>query len=130
MNRSILQLGFAITFVWLVSPSGVSEISKAPSPETFPADVAVAWFDLLYDVVKRENITPPPAARINGLTAVALYEAIVPGSLTHRSLVGQLNELDAVPQPKRFRPHHWPAVANQALASVSAHCSPPPLKPP
>jgi hypothetical protein len=83
--------------------------------------VAVAWFDLLYDVVKAEQVTPPQAARIYGLAAVALYEAIVPGSFTHRSLVGQLNELVAVPQPERFRRYHWPTVANSVLSSKVFH---------
>jgi PAP2 superfamily len=118
MKRSAWQLGFAIILVGFVSFSGAGDISTAPAPETFPADVAVAWFDLLYDVVRAESISPPPAARIYGLAAVALYEAVVPGSLSHRSLVGQLNALDAVPPPKRLRQHHWPAVANTALAAA------------
>lgn len=55
------------------------------------------WFDLLYDVVKTEQSSPPVASRIYGIAAVALYEAIVPGSLENRSLVGQLNALSPVP---------------------------------
>jgi hypothetical protein len=87
-------------------------------PDAAPSDVAVAWFDLLYDVVKAEQITPPPASRIYGVAAVALYEALVPGSLQHRSLVGQLNAFGAVPQPAPRKRYHWPAVANAALAST------------
>jgi hypothetical protein len=29
-------------------------------PDEAPSDVAVAWFDLLYDVVKAEQVAPPP----------------------------------------------------------------------
>ena len=28
-------------------------------PDEAPSDVAVAWFDLLYDLVKAEQVTPP-----------------------------------------------------------------------
>jgi membrane-associated phospholipid phosphatase len=81
-----------------------------------PSDVAVVWFDTLYDLIKSEAIAFPEASRIYGVSAVALYEAVVPGTLHHRSLVGQLHSLAAVPQPEESEPHHWPTVANAALA--------------
>jgi hypothetical protein len=80
--------------------------------------VASVWFDTLYDLVKTEQITPPVASRLYGVVAVALYEAIVPGSVQQRSLVGQLNALVAVPQPLPHRSYHWLTVANAALAST------------
>jgi hypothetical protein len=40
----------------------------------------------------------------------------VPGTLHNRSLVGQLDRLTAVPQPKEDLKSHWPTVANTALA--------------
>jgi PAP2 superfamily len=76
------------------------------------------WFDQLYDLVKTEHITAPPASRIYGLAAITLYEAIVPGSREHRSLVGQLNALASVPQPTPDQQYHWPTVANTALAAA------------
>jgi membrane-associated phospholipid phosphatase len=88
------------------------------APDDLPSEVASVWFDQLYDLVKAEQITPPPASRIYGLAAVTLYEAVVPGSRAHRSLAGQLNALTAVPQPARHRRYHWPTVANSALAAA------------
>src|SRR5947207_11227837 len=67
--------------------------NHSPSADRVPADVAWKWFDALYDAVKLEGITPPAAARIYGIVAVALYEAVAPGSRDLRSLVGQLNDL-------------------------------------
>ena len=55
----------------------------------------------LYEVIKAEATGFAVASRIYGVSAVALYEAIVPGTRHHRSLVGQLNRLTAVPQPRR-----------------------------
>jgi hypothetical protein len=88
------------------------------APDDLPSEVASVWFDQLYDLVKTEQITAPPASRIYGLAAITLYEAIVPGSREHRSLVGQLNALTSVPQPARHRRYHWPTVANSAFATA------------
>ena len=42
-------------------------------PDRYPSRVASVWFDKLYDVVKSEKTAPPPASRIYGVAAVALY---------------------------------------------------------
>ena len=68
--------------------------------------VASAWFELLYDIVKAEQTPPPQASRIYGITAAALYEAILTGTSEHRSLVGQLNGLVVVPQPDKNKRYH------------------------
>jgi hypothetical protein len=92
--------------------------SKQPA-DAFPSDVASAWFDTLYDVVKTERTTPPPASRIYGISSVALYESIVAGTIAHRSLIGQLNELSSLPQPDpENQKYYWPAVANSAIATA------------
>jgi hypothetical protein len=99
----------------LVVPSAWADTRPAPADDE-PSDVATVWFDTLYDVVKSEAAGFPVAARIYGVSAVALYEAIVPGTLAHRSLVGQLDRLASVPQPTADLEYHWPTVANAALA--------------
>jgi membrane-associated phospholipid phosphatase len=89
---------------------------RADQSDRQPSEVASAWFDLLYQIVKTEGTAPPPASRIYGVTAVALYEAVAPGSSRNRSLVGQLNALTSVPEPRLRQEYDWPAVANAALA--------------
>ena len=113
------ELAYSAVMLWCVTaPTWAAQLSYAPPTDSSAAEVAVAWFELLYDVVKAERVGPPPASRFYGITAVALYEAVVSGSLGHRSLVGQLNELSSVPLPKPFRGYHWPTVANSALAQT------------
>ena len=103
----------------LVAPAARAGLDQSKKPaDTFPSDVAGAWFDTLYDVVKTEKTSPPPASRIYGIASVALYESIVGGTLEHRSLVGQLNDLTSLPRPKPHKKYHWPTVANSALATV------------
>jgi hypothetical protein len=82
--------------------------------------VATAWFDLyLYLIQQTEGFTPPVAARALGYAGVTLYEAVAPGLPDHRSLVGQLQELTALPQPIAGQRYHWPTVANNALATLA-----------
>jgi hypothetical protein len=90
-------------------------------PTTSTSRVAVGWFALLYDLVRSERLSPPVASRAYAMAGVALYEAIVLGMPLHRSLVGQLNELMSLPQANRHRKHHWPTVANAALARILSH---------
>jgi hypothetical protein len=111
MRSSILALAVTGT---LASSAAAKD---RPRADELSADVAWRWFETLYDVVKMEGTTPPAAARDYGIAAVALYEAVVPGSTSHRSLQGQLNGLSAMPRASR-PPYHWPAVANAAVADV------------
>lgn len=80
--------------------------------------VAVAWFELLYERVKAERLSPPVAARTYGIASVALYEAVIPGMPENRSLGGQLNDLPRMPRQRHARRHDWPLVANSALATT------------
>jgi len=118
MSRRALQcvLGAALLVASSAAWAGLDQ-SKNPA-DAYPSDVASAWFDTLYDVVKTERTAPPPASRIYGITSVALYESVVGGSFVNRSLVGQLNDLGSLPMPRPGKKYHWPTVANSALATV------------
>jgi hypothetical protein len=103
----------------LVHPCVWADLDQSnKSADKLPSDVASAWFEELYDVVKAEKTTPPPASRIYGITAVALYESIVAGTEENRSLMRQLNGLRSLPQPKKNKKYHWPTVANSVLANT------------
>lgn len=113
--RTLVAASLGTACLLLAPPSWAALDQSHKSADRFPSDVASAWFERLYDVVKTERPAPPPAARIYGVAAVALYEAIVAGTEENHSLVGQLNGLPALPQPEKKK-HHWPTVANAALA--------------
>jgi PAP2 superfamily protein len=115
-KRVVLVLAIVPLLMALGPGAGAGDPSHAC--DDVPSEVAFVWFDQLYDLVKTERITPPPASRIYSVAAVTLYEAVVPGSREHRSLAGQLNALPSVPQPSPHRRHHWPTVANTALAAA------------
>ena len=114
MRTRIVAVTLMMALVFVV-PRAWADQSQAPADDD-SSEVAVVWFDTLYEVVKSEAIAFAEASRIYGVSAVALYEAIVPGTLHNRSLVGQLDRLTTVPQSQEELKYHWPTVANAALA--------------
>jgi len=114
MRRFLFEVILMIGVLFVVPSSRADQ--HLEFTDDYPSEVATVWFDTLYQTIKSESIAFPEAARIYGISAVALYEAVVPGALHHRSLAGQLNSLFAVPQPQRLEQLHWPTVANAALA--------------
>ncbi len=116
MRRTTLRVA-TVAALLVLAPTAWANNKEKNSADSYPSDVASVWLDKLYDVIKSEGTAPPVASRIYGVTAVALYEAMAPGSLENRSLVGQLNGLTGVPQTKNNdKKYHWPTVANAALA--------------
>ncbi len=118
MLRRARQLPLTATLLLVTSWAWAGVDQSKRSADQFASDVATKWFEQLYDVVKAERTTPPPASRIYGITAVALYESLVAGTEKNRSLVGQLHSLTSLPQPKKNKKYHWPTVANAVLANT------------
>ncbi len=118
MTRRMEQMMLTVALLVAATTAWAGQDQSKKPADAFPSEVASAWFDTLYDVVKTEKTTPPPASRIYGIASVALYESIVGGSTGNRSLVGQLNEMGPLPAPRSGKKYHWPTVANSALATV------------
>src|SRR5262245_7547296 len=95
-------------------PALAPALSRADETE---AQVAVRWFNLLYDTIRTERLSPPAASGVIGYAGVALYEAVVPGT-GGESLAGQLNALPPLPQPQAHKKCHWPTVANVTMADT------------
>jgi hypothetical protein len=98
-------------------PAGAHGPGSSSKPDKMDAEVAVAWFDLLYDTIRTERISPPVASRVIAYAGVALYEAVVP-TAGGESLAGQLNALPPLPQTDAKKKYHLATVANVALADT------------
>ena len=86
---------------------------------TYPADVANDYVDLLLDMVPTTpGFTPPVASRSFGYIGLSLYESLQPGIPTKGSLSGFANELSNLPVADANTNYHWPTVANNALATI------------
>ena len=115
--RKWFALGLALLILVMMGCSK-SDNNSPPATSTFAPDMAKEWMDLCYRAVKGSSISPPVASRIYGFVGVTLYEALVPGMPEHVSLVGQLDALSSLPQPKHNTRYDWPTVANNAVATV------------
>ena len=117
MKRSLLVVAFvacaAIT-------SNAARAQPAQDASKYSANVAIEWFQLDLQLIQQTpGFSPPVAARALGYLGLALYESVVPGMPAHRSLAGQLNELDSLPWAQPDEALHWPTVANAALAAMT-----------
>jgi hypothetical protein len=127
-RRRVLQLaGIATASVGVAGlsyPAAATPTTSWPGTGTYPADVAVQWFERLRQLVRvTPGFSPPVAARAYGHAGVALYQAVVPGMPRHRSLVGQLSDLWWTPGGAIER-GQWPLVANAALAEITRRLFP------
>lgn len=112
------RLSRAGTIALVATPTVLHRVgSRVPPASAFEADVATAWFTLALTLVRdTPGFSPPVASRAFAYSGVTLYEALVPGMPGFRTLAGQLRELE--PAPEQSGEHHWPTVANAALASI------------
>ena len=96
-RRQLFGLGVAAGGTVLFAPStltsafahGVTRTDSnvRPRPGDLGADVPVAWFSYVRDLVRTtDGFSPPVAARVYGYAGVALYEALVKGMPEYRSI--------------------------------------------
>jgi hypothetical protein len=103
----------------LVPGPGLGEGRPWPSSTEHTADVAHAWFELALGLVKHTpGFSPPVASRAFAYLGVGLYETVVAGAPSYRSLAGQLHGLSALPQV-RDGVYDWSAAANAGLAAIA-----------
>ncbi|MFT3933979.1 MAG: vanadium-dependent haloperoxidase [Chitinophagaceae bacterium] len=62
--------------------------------------------------------------RCQAYCGIALYESVVPGMPSYRSLQGQLTDFPAMPAIATGKKYHWGAVANAALAEMNRRLFP------
>jgi hypothetical protein len=72
----------------------------------------------LTDVIIHDIFKPPVASRIYGYSYIAAYEALAPGYPEYQSLSGQLNGLEASPQPEAGKDYCFPLASAKAFAVV------------
>jgi hypothetical protein len=117
----VLRAGAAVAGLTVVGAGAAPARAggRFASADEFDADVPAAWFDLSLDLVQATaGYSPPVASRAFGYAGLALYEALVPGMESSRSLGGVLAGLGPVPAAGRNMAYHWPTVANAALGSI------------
>ena len=70
------------------------------------------------DIIVHDIFSPPVAARIYAYMSVAGYEAAIHQDAKYVSLAGQLNGLEAFPQPEAGQEYCYPLASVQAMLKV------------
>lgn len=95
--------------------------TQSPQTNTFTSDVVVRWLNQQLNMFRlplATGSTAPSADRAFAYTGIALYEAVVPGMPSYRSLGGQLAGFPQMPSIETGKQYHWAASANAALAEI------------
>lgn len=83
------------------------------------AEVAIKWAEQSLKLIRKTSgFTPPVAARALGYAGLTMYETVVPGSATNRTLLGQLNDLKSLPRPISGETYDWAIAANAGQAYI------------
>src|SRR6185369_11656049 len=92
--------------------------SVNPGLKDEPADIAVQWSDMtLYTIRFSSFNSPTYASRTLGYIGLTMYECLVHGDSSYRSLGGQLNGL-TLPTPSNAEDYQWVLAMNAGMDAV------------
>ena len=80
------------------------------------AEVATSWFNLITEITRTKPYVPPPTTRIFAYTGLTLYESVLPGMPSYKSMFEQMTG-QAIVYDKQ-KEYYWPAAANAAISQI------------
>src|SRR5690554_2814545 len=92
------------------------EVSESVGEQS--ASFAKEWMALAQKLVRDEGQSPPVAARTYAYSAIALYEAVVPGMPEYRSLGRQIASMPGMPLPPEGLRIDWLTAASAAAGAT------------
>ena len=119
-NLFLLLSGFAL-LVCCKKDYNDHEKNHGASTKNYSSDVLKEWIKLDLQLLRSND------AKLNNFvmmhhwaySSIALYEAMLPGMPSYRSLSGQLSEMPSMPQAEHNKAYHWPTCANTVLAAMT-----------
>ena len=97
-----------------------NQIDKSTPSAAFTKErtIIIQWNELLYYHIKHQIIGPPVASRMYGYIGVSAYQSVLHGMPGNRSMAGQLNGLEELPEPDVKQIHDWPTVMIETLYHI------------
>lgn len=106
----------------LILPVGCDDDEKQPKQtQSYSSEVVKRWLDMHKAMlfVPTGNPFGFNPSRYMAYSGVAVYEAVVPGMPSYKTLHGQLTDMPAMPTTDHGAEYHWAASANAALAAMT-----------
>ena len=116
-TKSIFYFFIKLGFI-LILFIGITSCKQLPK-EIPDYEVAAQWADMTLYITKNTPANSPTfASRCLGYMGLAQYEAVVHGTSDHKSLAGQLNQLESLPVPNSDDSHNWLMVLNRTQSEL------------
>jgi hypothetical protein len=96
-----------------------TEHHVTPPTASHSSRFARQWMTNFANSIKGDTINPPLASRSYAYAAIGIYESVVHGMPGYRSLAGQLNGLDSLPEPDAGVDYDWPTVLAQTMHRIA-----------
>jgi hypothetical protein len=121
-KRNLFAIGIVIISLVACKKNDEPANGHLQQTKTFSSDVVVRWLNQQLNMFRlplATGATAPSADRAFAYAGIAVYEAVVPGMPSYRSLGGQLNGFPQMPATDPGKAYHWGASANAALAAIN-----------
>jgi hypothetical protein len=104
-----------------INPDKKKDQGHLKQTKTFSSDGVQKWLQFSNRLLLATQRVAPgvKSNREFGYVGIALYEAVVPGMPSYRSLAGQLQQMPSMPLVTPGSAYHWPSSANAALAAMN-----------
>lgn len=117
MNIKLKFFVLVLLAFWMCLP-GCKQYNKDYLKQANNPEFIHAGIRRLTDIIRHDIFPPTVSSRIYSYSAVAGYEALVPGFPEYQSLAGQLQGLKPVPQPDAGKEYCFPLASANALLTV------------
>lgn len=127
-SKSLCSKGFLLIFLSANLILGCRKESKTPLPQlnnkqasAYSSKFVRDYFDLTCKIVKNtKGFFPPQASRAYAYISLAVYESVVPGIDSKKTLAGQITDLEVSSFPKADpqAEYNWAISANSATAEM------------
>lgn len=108
---------YVLTLVFFAVAFNCSTLKKNDIQSS--ADIATAWADMTLFVTKNTPANSPTyASRALGYIGLTMYESVVHGFPSHKSLQGQLTGLAQLPMPRQNESYNWLISLNAGQALI------------
>lgn len=107
-----------VAFIVAISGCSVSNQKEDYRPKVDNPEFLHRSVKSVTDVIVHDIFSPPVAARIYAYMSVAGYEVAIHDDPAYRTLAGQLNGLEPVPQPEPSLQYCYPLATVEAMLTV------------
>jgi len=123
---SLMLITLVLTLLFSCKEDDTVTPPKSAETSTYTSEVSLKWMDMQLRLFRTNPtfIGGFPPHRFMGYTAIALYEAVVPGMPTYQTLSGQLGNMPQMPQTSTTDLYHWPTCGNAAMAAMNRNFFP------